>query len=115
MAVKNSCGDEMVFLLSIRFGMVLVAVVVDATLDRMVFVVEATLDMLDDVTDPPSDNDDGSVVRSTMGRRRSMMLSRTRVPTMGSVIDAESGFVWQLLLLLVSEDESLRGRFGLLV
>ena len=93
----------MVFLLSNRFGMVLVAVVI---------AVDATLNMLavDDVAEPPSNNDDDSAVRSTLVRRWSMVLSRTRVPTMGSVIDAESGFVGPLLLVSVS-----RGRFRLLL
>ena len=58
MSVKNSLSDSIVFLLSVHF--------------RMVFaIINALLDMLavNDVYNPPPDNDDDSVVRSTMVRR----------------------------------------------
>ena len=89
----------MVFLLSNRFGMVLVAVVI---------AVDATLNMLavNDVADPPPGNDNNSLVRSTVVRRWSMVLSRTCVPTMVSVIDAKSGFVDPMLLSLVYRPSS---------
>ena len=46
-----------------------------------------------------------------------MMLSRTWVPTMGRMMDADSGFGVPLLLVVVVvlDDESPHGRFGLLL